>query len=314
MNKLANMLLLMSVWSMASQAADPIPDDLIWQRDPGAVALLKGQQVVWRFAYGTNEAKPCFHPLKLPNGPTLTEYRPADHPWHRALWFSWKYINGVNYWEEDAKTGVAEGLTEWQGTHIEARLDYSALLTLNLTYRPANGKPIMMERREILVRPPQADGGYSMDWTLTFTAGDTDLKLDRTPLPGEPDGKPHGGYAGLSVRFANALSDARATSTTEPVEFKADRYRGKATAMDYSGVIENQEAGIAILDHPNNLNAPTPWYVINSKIMKYYSPAVVCYQPHILKAGTRMTLRYRVFVHPGRWDAARLETEYNRYK
>jgi len=27
-----------------------------------------------------------------------------DHVWHLGYWFSWKYINGVNYWKPaDAK-------------------------------------------------------------------------------------------------------------------------------------------------------------------------------------------------------------------
>jgi hypothetical protein len=47
--------------------------------------------------------------------------------------------------------------------------------------------------------------------------------------------------------------------------------------------------------------------------MRYFSPALLCYGPHTLKAGTAMTLRYRVVVHPGRWDAARLRRESLRY-
>jgi hypothetical protein len=40
--------------------------------------------------------------------------------------------------------------------------------------------------------------------------------------------------------------------------------------------------------------------------MHYFSPAVICYQPHTVKAGERLALRYRVIVHSGRWDAERL--------
>ncbi len=76
--------------------------------------------------------------------------------------------------------------------------------------------------------------------------------------------------------------------------------------MDYSGRLEQREGGIAILDHPKNLNSPSPWYVIKDDTMRYFSPALLCYQPHTIKAGQSLTLRYRVIVHPGRWDAEQL--------
>jgi hypothetical protein len=67
--------------------------------------------------------------------------------------------------------------------------------------------------------------------------------------------------------------------------------------------------GLAILDHPDNLNAPSPWYAINGREMHYFSPAVICYGPHQLRRADKFTLRYRVMVHPGRWGETRLQEE-----
>jgi hypothetical protein len=284
-----------------------------WKKTEGALALEKDGQVLWQFNYSTNESKPCFHPVALPGGPELTWYRPADHRWHRALWFSWKFINGVNYWEEDAKTGQAAGRTEWAPPKIEARPDFSARIELELKYRPANGQPLLNEKRLIVVAPPTAEGLQQQDWTCAFTALDKDVVFDRTPLPNEPAGQPYGGYAGLSVRFVEAFGQVKAVTTEEPVTFAGGRYRGKAAGLDYSGAIGEKEAGIAILDHPKNLNSPSPWYVINDGPMRYFSPAVICYGPHTLKAGQTMTLRYRLLVHPGRWTAERLQAEAEKF-
>jgi hypothetical protein len=286
---------------------------LSWKTTGDSLALLQGEQVVWQFNHGTNTTKPCFHPVALPGGPVLTWDRPQDHPWHRALWFSWKFINGINYWEEDAKTGLPAGLTEWTAPKIEAKPDFSGRIVLDLSYRPAAGKPVLTEHRIVEISAPDSQGIYRQDWTMTFTAQGQDVKLDRTPLPDEPDGKPYGGYAGLSVRFVKDFGSIRAVTTQGAIEFKESRFRGKSAALDYSGVIENREAGIAILDHPKNLNAPSPWYAIHEPVMHYFSPAVLCYQPHILKAGQSVTLRYRVLVHPGYWDATRLQQECKRY-
>jgi hypothetical protein len=47
--------------------------------------------------------------------------------------------------------------------------------------------------------------------------------------------------------------------------------------------------------------------------MSYFSPAVICYGPHTLQAGQSFTLRYRILVHPDRWDAEQLKREYQRF-
>jgi hypothetical protein len=288
-------------------------EGLSWRRATGSVALVKQDQVIWNFRYNRNEAKPAFHPVALPGGPVLTCFRAEDHPWHRGLWFSWKFINGLNYWEEDKVTGASEGRTEWRNVRVTTRPDFSARISMELSYRPTNGQPVLAEQRVIEVSTPDAQGIYRLDWTMTFKALGKDVWLDRTPIPGEPEGKGHGGYAGLSVRFARELTNAQAVTSTGPVVFTNGTYRGKAAATDYSGTLENQEIGIAMVDHPGNLNAPSPWYIIDNKQMKYFSPAVLCYGRHTLKAGATMTLRYRVIAHPGRWNADRLRAQAERF-
>jgi hypothetical protein len=97
------------------------------------------------------------------------------------------------------------------------------------------------------------------------------------------------------------------------VEFADGRYRGKAAAMDYTGVFAGREAGVAILDSAANLNSPSPWYAINDSTMRYFSPAVIQDGPHTLKSNQSLTLQYRVVVHPGRWSAAQLRDAAKRY-
>jgi len=73
--------------------------NLSWVEDESSIALLNQGKVVWKLNYDRNEDKPYFSPLRTLNGIDLVLERPDDHPWHRGLWFSWKYINGINYWE-----------------------------------------------------------------------------------------------------------------------------------------------------------------------------------------------------------------------
>jgi type 1 glutamine amidotransferase len=273
-----------------------------WLHGDGTLALADGDGVIWRFHYERGAGKPYFHPLALPGHPALTWEAPPDHPWHYGLWFSWKFINGVNYWEQSRDTGRSDGTTQWPSVKVNAYPDLSALIEMEVAYRVDKGDPVLREQRRIRVSRPGSDGSYFLDWTMTFTAAQ-DVVLDRTPLPHEPGGKTWGGYAGLSVRLASALKDRQVVSADGPVSFAQSRHRSRARAFDYSGVIDGTPMGIAILDHAANVNSPSPWYVIRGDVMSFFTPGGSAAAPRGLAAGESLTLRYRVIVHPGRWTA-----------
>jgi len=286
-----------------------------WDKKEGSsLALIGPAGVIWRFRFDAALDTPYFHPLNAAGGRTLTADRPLDHPWHHGLWFSWKFIDKVNYWEIDPKTQRPAGRTSWSNVRTESRKDHSAHITLDVEYRPAGeSAPVLTEKRTIEISAPDAESVYAIDWTGEFTAVRT-VVLDRTPLPGEPGGQAYGGYAGLSLRLAQAYDDRAVMTSDGPVaEMKDDRYRGRQAAVDYSGVLDGGLAGVAICDHPDNPRTPTPWYVIRSADFSFFTPALLCYAPLELKAGEKITLRYRVLVHAGRWDAARLRAEYERF-
>lgn len=139
-----------------------------WQRDDKSLARVSGTNVFWRFTYDPGKGKPFFHPLAPGGNTPLTNFRPADHPWHYALWFSWKYIDHpddarhVNYWEEN-RAGNAQGKTRWDPPTIETQTDGRATIRLNLNYVNPSGETDMTELRELQVSAPAADGGFSID-------------------------------------------------------------------------------------------------------------------------------------------------------
>ena len=88
-----------------------------WKQTDHSLALMRGPAIAWQFNYKPEEGKPYFHPITVAGSTVLTDLRPADHPWHRTLWFSWKYINGVLYWEEDqdGQSTGRDGIDQYQG-------------------------------------------------------------------------------------------------------------------------------------------------------------------------------------------------------
>ncbi|MDD8027087.1 MAG: PmoA family protein [Acidobacteriota bacterium] len=286
-----------------------------WETDKERnLALIGPAGEIWRFRCDPGLDHAYFHSLSTVEGRVLTADRPPDHIWHHGLWFSWKYIDKVNYWEVDAASGRPAGRTTWTIAAMETRADRTARLVLDLDYRPAGAdRPVLIERRTIEVSAPGLDGVYFLDWTAEYQAA-KDLVLDRTPLLGEPGGQINGGYAGLALRLAGGLEDLRLVTDQGPAgEFTNDRYRGRHTGLDYAGQMEGEPAGIAILDHPQNPRAPTAWYAVHSAVMAFFNPALLSPGPLTLRNGERMTLRYRILIHPGRWDAARLKAEALRF-
>ena len=183
---------------------------------------------------------------------------------------------------------------------------------MDLAFVDPAGVTVMTGTRQIEISAPSKDGQYTFDWTCSFTAGDQDVNLDRTPLPSEPNGVAWGGYAGLSFRFAKLLTDRQAVTAAGPINFDEGRYRGEAPAMDYNGTINGHPVGVTICDHPSNLNHPTPWYAITAG-MSYFSPAVICNSPYVLPSNQSFTLRYRVIVHREQWNAKQVEQAHANY-
>ncbi len=286
-----------------------------WQHTDSSQALLNHGRIVWQLNFDKKEGKPYFHPVGLADGTELTWLRPADHRWHRALWFSWKFIDGVNYWEEDPETGLSPGRTEmveikfwWHNdwlADIEVMLR-SVDIEMMLSYHRPGQESVLTEKRLIAVSAPDENGRYHIDWHSNFTAGEKDVLLDRTPIPGEEGGKGWGGYAGLSVRMAKATRGWQFVDSEGRKDKQA--HGKKARWVDFSGELPNgKEAGITIFDHPDNLRHPSPWYV--EKGMPYFSPAVLFNKPYTIEAKKSLTLWYRILIHPGLADKKTLERE-----
>jgi type 1 glutamine amidotransferase/HEAT repeat protein len=299
----------------------PPPPKYGWKQTDAALALLNHDRVVWQCNYGANQAKPYFHPVGLTDGTILTAPSPADHPWHRALWFSWKMLNGVNYWEEDAATGKAQGLSEVRSAKLTSNADGSARIEFELSYHPPETAPVLTENRLIEVSAPDERGVYRLDWRGTFAAGDKEVLLQ--------GGTAGGGYAGLSVRVSQATGDWVLIDSEGRRDVATDHAPGNTAGLavnthgqrarwaDFSliDIATQQPCGIAILAHPLNPRHPSPWHNILAAGGRfgYFSPAMLWSEPFTLAAGQRFTLRYRVLIHPGRADREAIEREWQAF-
>ena len=257
------------------------PDEHLysWQRTDTTLALFRGDKVIWKVVADTAQGKPYFHPLATTNGITLSDLRPVDHLWHRGLWWSWKLINGLNYWEEDPGTGRSEAATDLQDWDAKTYPDGSARLTFTISYHPWKGEPVLTEKRVINMSAP-TDKGYTLDWASEFIA-ETNVLLDRSPA----------GYAGFSLRLGPAqrewsFTDSEWRTGQNTIHGQPARWVKLSAGFN--------EPAVAIFDHPGNLRHPARWYADQS--MPYFSPAPLFDRPFEMAAGKKVVLRYRVVV------------------
>jgi len=301
-----------AIQTKAAEPPGPLANYHWEQIDGREIALVRGKELAWRFNFGPDQTKPNFFPLSVPRTGSLVADRPPDHAWHHGLWFSWKFINGINFWEPAPATDRPEGHTNWKNVQMVTHDDWSAIITLDLVYSSADDVPLLTERRKLRLSPPDDEGTFAIDWSAEFQAVE-DLELSCVPIPPAPGGVAWGGYAGLSVRFATDMTRRQVTRLQGRVAMNSDGiFRGASEACDYSGQFAGHPAGIAVLDHARNPRHPVPWYVIAND-MSYLNAAFLSIEPLQLAAGSNMKLRYKIVVHAGLWDIGRLKTAYEQF-
>lgn len=301
--------------------------NLSWKETDNSLSLLNSGEIVWRLNYDRSEDKPYFYPLRTPGGIDLALKRPEDHPWHRGLWFSWKYINGVNYWEEDPEAGVAPGRSLVHKVDVQKNSDYSATVEMVVHYTPdANQDPLLVEHRTLSISAPTQNGNYHIDWYHAFSAQDRPVTLDRTP-PQKHGGPSWGGYAGISFRASlEELASFRYLDSKGWVRNESLTGYGKhAKWMDLSGQVISQSsqvqaAGLAIFDHPDNPRHPSPWYIWydnegegDAYKHAFFTPAFLWNNPYELPAGGVFSLQYRTLIHEGTGSLKQFNSEYEAF-
>ena len=224
--------------------------------------------------------KPFVHPVTTPGGVELSTVSPPDHAWHRGLWFTFKFVDGDNFWEEDHAIGFGRQI------HVSATA---------LEWRRPDGSVAITETRSVERAPSAPAGSIVIDWTTSLTAV-TDVVLDRTPYT------TWGGYGGLTFRGRSDWSDTRVLlddgSTQRRPEGIPSRW------ADLSG----PTAGVAFLDHPSNLRHPVRWYgasrsrVYGEGWSNFLNAALLFAEPLLLGARETLDLRYRVIAHDGEWS------------
>ncbi len=246
--------------------------------------------------YGTDRNKAFLHPVRTIQNEVLTDLEPADHPWHRGLWFAWKYLNGDNFWEE-RNDDEHYGRTEYAGLDTLIYQEQQTQYTAQYNYLDEDERLLMREQRALTINFP-TEGPCIIDWDTTFTAWNQPVHFSCTPITPETW---WGGYAGLSFRAAPTWTDVQGLDSEGRNNLDIKNQRASWVRMA-GQTAQGHHASVAILDHPANPRYPTYWYYSDAADQlgfAYMNPSLVFAEPYDLVSEDRLRLRYRILVADG---------------
>ncbi|MGV3720079.1 MAG: DUF6807 family protein, partial [Actinomycetota bacterium] len=192
------------------------------------------------------------HPLHAPNGAQVTDDFPKDHPHQRGVFFAWTKTEvgdlHPDFWNLGSGTGRV--------TPVKATLLHGAhtgFLAEHLweMKRGDAWEPVLDETWQVLLHPPTFNDPNAPDAAYVL-----DLTSRQTPRVNLV--LPTYRYGGMSIRGSaewNRKGGPLKVLTSEGKDWAtAENTRARWAGM--SGPVGGLAAGVALLEHPDNLRAP----------------------------------------------------------
>ena len=271
-----------------------------------SLSIAWNDQQVLGYNFPEDGNRPFCHPLNLPGAPALTMNEPGDHVHHQGLWVAWKKVNDVNFWEQPAPGSDPTGF----GKIIHQRIaslktdQTTASITSENAWIDWQGETHLTEQRQITVHTP-SDNTMQISVSLTLHPNDREVVLDlRRGEPGA-DGR---FYSGMAIRFDNVITPGNlldADGRTEPMDIFGKQSKWCSFTTQHPD--DNETYGVAIVDHPDNPQHPTTWWVRNRQNYCLIHPSPVYYEPFHIASDESLRLQYRVVLYRGQPDQTYFE-------
>ena len=229
------------------------------------------------------------HPLFDLSGNVITEEFPADHPYHRGVFWAWHqlYTGGTRLGDGWTSDSVSQELVS---TGIEKGKYYARLKT-DVLWRSsisAYQKPFIEEKTTITVHK-LSDGIRRIDFEIKLQA-----LADQLQIGGSADQKGYGGFC-IRMRLPDSLtfSSDNGPVTPQELQIKAGPW------MDFSGRFGtgSEKSGLTIICNPGMPDYPEPWILRQKGSMQN---VVFPGRERIdIPKDKQVVLRYRVIIHKG---------------
>ena len=308
--------------------ADPASTGVALQElEDGRLSVHIGGELFTTYYFGSDVARPYFHPLMGPTGHAVTRgypmvaapegtegdgrKHPYDHPHHRGFWVAHGDVNGADHWSEG--TGHATmrhgGFTRLVSGPVYGSFDET------VEWLDRDGRPVLLETRRMTffnVGPEER----LFDVSLRFNASAGTVTFGDTK---------EGGL--IAVRVASSMDAPEAKRPEAPGRIEnayggtqeAETWGKRANWCDYSGPVESEMVGICMMDHPTNPRYPTHWHVRAYGLMTvnpfglhdFYKDSDTHRGDWTIPAYESRNFMYRVLIHRGNATEANVRERYH---
>ncbi len=281
------------------------------------VAIDAGGTLLTR--YVTDQGpKPFYYPLIGPTGTPISRSYPMetvegetnDHPHQRSLWFTHGKVNDVDFWAETPGHGTIkevarEAVVSGPGVGLIRTADH---------WIGPDGAKICEDTRVVRVYDTSAARILDFDITLKATEGPVTL------------GDTKEGAFGIRVATSMDVTRKEGGKTVKGdgqivnAEGLTDEDAwGKASSwVDYSGPVDGETVGVAILNHPSSFRYPTTWHVRTYGLFAanpfgWHDFGQAEGGEVTIPKGQSITLRYRLIFHKGDAESAGIDSDFRSY-
>lgn len=269
--------------------------------------------------YGGDAWKPYLYPLRSASGKQVVRHfpmekdvpnEPRDHFHHRGLWFAHGDVNGYDFWSSDVLNKPNPKFGKIVLNHLVATKSGKKSGSVNILFdwKDPNGKTLITEIRTMT---------FHSDPLLRIV--DVDIKLDMKEQVKFGDTKE--GTFGL--RLAAPLQEQKGSGkmvNAEGAEGEKAVWGSASPWVDYYGTLDGEKLGIAIFDHPQNPRHPVRWhsrayglFAANPFGLAEFVRDKTKDGTMTVEAGKVLRYRYRVVIHPGDAQSAKVAEMYRKW-
>ena len=258
---------------------------------------------------GKDVNRPYLYPLRTASGKSVMRSFPpgegesTDHPHHAGLFYGHGDVNGFNYWAiQNVATPAGRG-SATRGRIVLKELtsakggQESGTIDVVLDWLTPDGKPLLTEKRRMTFHAHKDLRIIDFDFDFAALA-------EKVVFRDTKEGT-------FAMRMATPLEERQSARpgklvNAQGAEGEPNVWGKRSEWVDYSGELDGERVGVAMMDHPGNPRHPTYWHsrgyglhsinpfgvsdFLNDKTKNGSLP---------LEPGEHVRFRYRVVVHPG---------------
>lgn len=256
--------------------------------------------------------RPFLWPVHGPDQKRLTRAFPMeevageelDHKHHRSLWTAYGEVNGADDWSEEYGHAV---IRHQQFDSKSEGPVYAGFTAINIWYSNTE-KPLLNEIRTVRLFNAGPDFRL-LDYSVHLMAAYGPVEFGDTKEAGI-----------ISFRVASSMDGVRGGVIENAQGGKGEKacWGKRSDWCDYSGLVDGDTYGIAVLNHPANTNGAPRWHARDYGLMTSNPFANGSFTggdltPFKLGQGERADFRYRVVLHRGDAEAAQIADFYQSF-